>query len=72
MPLGSESFFMIRINAKQNETIMNVNMDVELLTGGHPLIQLIWDKNPFAECCLPKGIRRLLGNSLLSLIASFV
>jgi hypothetical protein len=32
IPLGSESFFIIRIKAKQNETIMNVKMEAELLT----------------------------------------
>jgi hypothetical protein len=31
MPLGSVSFFKIRISAKQKETIINVKIDAELL-----------------------------------------
>ncbi|WP_240419069.1 hypothetical protein [Paenibacillus periandrae] len=31
-PLGNESFFKIRIKAKQNATIIKVRMEAELLT----------------------------------------
>ncbi|WP_207953010.1 hypothetical protein [Paenibacillus agricola] len=33
MLLGSESFLKIKIMARQNETIINVNIEAELLKG---------------------------------------